>query len=143
MRAFDQANEEVKEAESKKINWQNYKEKIEETKAVLTDEIGGALPDLSSEQEALIVMLKRKIELLQSKITEMAEEGKQKITEGLFSFFISSFIFSALVLKKQEEELQQLMEERVRGSLEEREIQFQQELEKMVSTHQTVSHYWS
>lgn len=135
MRAFDEANEEVKEAESKKINWQNYKEKIEESKAALTEEIGGALPDMSSEQEALVVMLKRKIELLQAKITEMTEEGKQKIAEGLFSFFISSFILSALVLKKQEEELQQLMEERVRGSLEEREIQFQQELEKMVSTH--------
>ena len=87
MRAFDQANEEVIEAETKRINWQHYKEKIEESKASLTEELGGALPDMSSEQEALVFLLKRKIELLQAKITEMTEEEKQKIAEGLFSFF--------------------------------------------------------
>ena len=87
MRAFDQANEEVIEAETKRINWQHYKEKMEESKAALTEELGRALPDMSSEQEALVVLLKRKIELLEAKITEMAEEGKQKIAEGLFLFY--------------------------------------------------------
>lgn len=83
----------------------------------------------------LIVALKSKAEELENKMALIKEEEKQKIEEGKTLFIIASceFFWCVVALKKQMLENEVIMNEKMATLLHEKEKEFNEKLEQMVS----------
>ena len=73
---------------------EDYQEEVKKEKDALLKDLEKPLPELDSQQEALLIMLRRRIENLQGKMKNMETEEKQKLAEGIINISpILQFLF--------------------------------------------------
>ena len=70
---------------------EDYQEEVKKENDALLKDLEKPLPELDSQQEALLMMLRRRIENLQEKMKNMETEEKQKLAEGIIDMF--QFLF--------------------------------------------------
>jgi mitofilin len=103
----------VQQAEVERKLLQDYHRQAQKDREQLQRELGGEVPEGDSRQEAVLVMLGRRVEVLKEKLKGLEKEHQQRLTAAL---------------DQQKESLDQLAERRLEWSLRDKEREMQQEL---------------